>query len=190
MSTVAEPITADELLKIPRGKVRHELIRGRLFTMSPAGSEHGVVISRLSSLLQQYVSSWNLGLVFGAETGFILERNPDTVRAPDIAFVRLDKVPESGIPEGYWPGPPDLAIEVISPSDTVRGVAEKAADWVESGARGVWVVDPRLKSITVYTAAGADRIFATGDTLDGGEVLPGFHCLVADIFRVPGQIER
>ncbi|MGE5194159.1 MAG: Uma2 family endonuclease [Deltaproteobacteria bacterium] len=114
MSTDAEPMTAEELPKMPRGRAPYEPIRGTLITMSPSGSEHGVVTMRLSSRVDQFVSSRNLGLVFGAETGFRLERNPDTVRAPDLAFVAQVNVPPGGIPRGYWPGPPDLAVEVIS----------------------------------------------------------------------------
>jgi Uma2 family endonuclease len=180
-------MTASELLKLPRGKARYELIRGVLITMSPAGSEHGVVISRLTSLLEQFVSARNLGLIFGAETGFLLEHNPDTVRAPDVAFVRHERIPESGIPQGYWPGAPDVAVEVVSPSDPLRDVNEKAAFWIQSGTQGVWIVDPRSKTVTVYSAAGATKTFAPDGTLDGGDALPGFSCAVAEIFRVPGR---
>ncbi len=190
MSTVAERITADELLKMPRGKLRYELIRGRLLTMSPAGSEHGVVTMRLSLIIGQFIAAQNLGVVFGAETGFVLEHDPDTVRAPDIAFLRLNQIPDGGIPQGYWPGAPDLAVEVVSPNDTVRGVEEKAAAWIQFGARGVWIVNPRSKTVTVYDSDRASRVIGGGDVLDGGEILPGFHCLIADIFRFPGRIEH
>jgi Uma2 family endonuclease len=187
MSTVAEPITAAELLQMPRGQARYELIKGRLITMSPAGSEHGVVISRFSSLVEQFITAHNLGLVFGTETGFLLEKSLDTVRAPDIAFVRLERIPETGIPEGYWPGAPDLAVEVNSPSDTARAVAEKAESWIHMGTQSVWVVDPRSKTVTVYDATGAARTYFPGDSLDGGDVLPGFLCAVAEIFRFPSH---
>ena len=187
MSTVAEPMTAEELLKLPRGQARYELIRGRLITMSPSGSEHGVVTIRISSRVDQFVSSRDLGLLFGAETGFRLERNPDTVRAPDLAFIAHANVPPGGIPQGYWPGPPDLAVEVVSPTDTARGVSEKAAAWIRSGAQAVWVVDPDSKTVTVYAADGSVKTIAQGDMLDGGEVLPGFRCAVADIFQMPGS---
>jgi Uma2 family endonuclease len=188
MSTVAEPITADELLRMPRGQFRYELIRGRLITMSPSGSEHGVVSMRLSLILGPFVAARNLGLLFGAETGFKLERNPDTVRAPDVAFISHAKIPPGGIPQGYWTGPPELAVEVVSPSDTAREVSEKAADWIRFGARAVWVVDPDSKTVTVYAADGSVETIAEGGTMEGGELLPGFHCDVSEIFRVPGSI--
>jgi len=183
MSTVAEPITADELLKMSRGEVRRELIRGELSTTSPAGSEHGVVTMKLSSLVEQYVAARSLGLVFGAETGFLLERDPDTVRAPDVAFVRLEQIPASGIPQGYWPGAPDLAVEVVSPNDTVREVDVKVAGWLQAGSLAVWVVSPRWKTVTVFVAGGTITIFAVGETLDGGDALSGFQCPVGEIFR-------
>jgi Uma2 family endonuclease len=183
MSTVAEPITADELLKMPRGGMRRELIRGELSTMSPAGSEHGVLTMRLSSLVEQYVTTRNLGLVFTAETGFLLERNPDTVRAPDITFVRQERIPASGIPQHYWPGAPDLAVEVVSPNDTVREVDDKVAGWLQAGSLSVWVVSPRWKTVTVYVAGGTITTFSVGDMLDGGDALPGFQCPVSEIFR-------
>jgi Uma2 family endonuclease len=186
MSTIAQPLTASELLEIPRGAMRYELIRGALITMSPSGSEHGVVTIRLSMILGQYVASHDSGIVFGAETGFFLERDPDTVRAPDIAFVRRDRIPEGGIPQGYWPGAPDLAVEVVSPNDTERSVKEKALFWIQSGTRCVWVVDPRSKTVTVYDGGGR-KILAAGDTFDGGDLLPGFSCAVAEIFRVSGR---
>ena len=186
MSTVAEPITADELLRLPRGQLRYELIRGKLITMSPSGSEHGVVTNRLSSRLDQFVSPRSLGLLFGAETGFRLERHPDTVRAPDIAFISHAKIPLGGIPKGYWAGPPELAVEVVSPNDTAREVAEKAADWIRFGARAVWVVDPDSQTVAVYAADGSVKTITQGETLDGGDVFPGFRCDVSDIFRVPG----
>jgi Uma2 family endonuclease len=188
MSTVAAPITADNLLQMPRGQCRYELIRGRLIETSPSGSEHGVVTMRLSLMVGQFVASRNLGLVFGAETGFFLERDPDTVRAPDIAFVRAERIPESGIPYGCWRGTPDLAVEVVSPNDTDRAGAQKAADWIQSGTRCVWIVDPMPKTVTVYDTAGTITTLAPEETLDGGEILTGFRCRVSDIFRVSGPV--
>jgi Uma2 family endonuclease len=156
--------------------------------MSLSGSEHGVVTMRLSLILGPFVAARNLGLLFGAETGFELERNPDTVRAPDIAFISHARIPAGRIPQGYWTGPPELAVEVVSPSDTAREVSEKAADWIRFGARAVWVVDPDSKTVTVYAADRSVETIAQGEMLDGGEVLPGFWCDVSEIFRIPGSI--
>jgi Uma2 family endonuclease len=184
MSTVSHSVTADELLKLPRGKMRYELVRGELQSMSPAGSEHGAVTLRLSTLLDRFVTDHGLGLAFGAETGFLIQRDPDTVRAPDLAFVRQDRLPPDGPPQGFWPGAPDLAVEVVSPGDVVREIDEKVAAWIEAGAEMVWVVSPRWKTVTVYRAGGAIETLTAGQTIDGGPILPGFQCPVAEIFRV------
>jgi len=187
MSTLTRVVTADELLQMPRGKVRHELVRGELLTKSPAGSEHGAVIGALFLVVAEFVKRQQLGLVFGAETGFLIQRDPDTVRAPDIAFVRKARIPGSGIPVGFWPGAPDLAIEVVSPGDTVREVDEKVADWLVAGSLAVWVVNPRWKTVTVYAAGGTIETLTPAESLDGGTILPGLRCAVAEIFPVvPG----
>jgi Uma2 family endonuclease len=127
MSTASHTTTADELLKLPRGKVRYELVKGELQSMSPAGSEHGAVTLRLSTLLDQFVTDRGLGLAFGAETGFLIHRDPDTVRAPDLAFVGQERIPPESPPQGFWPGAPDLAVEVVSPGDVVREIDENPA---------------------------------------------------------------
>jgi Uma2 family endonuclease len=184
MSTVARIVTADELLRLPRGKVRYELVRGELLTMSPAGSERGAVIGALFLLVAEHVKRHRLGMVFGAETGFLIEQDPDTVRAPDIAYVRRERIPAGGPPVGYWPGSPDLAVEVVSPSDIIREIDAKVADWLSAGCQAVWVVYPRSKTVTVYIAGGEIRMLAAEQILDGGSVLPGFTCPVSEIFAI------
>jgi Uma2 family endonuclease len=182
MSTTTQLMTADELLKLPRGRFRYRLVKGELITMSPAGSEHGVVIMNLAAPLAHHVKANKLGIVFGAETGFIIEENPDTVLAPDIAFISREHIPESGIPKKYWPGAPDLAVEVLSPGDTTREVEKKVNQWLAAGARLVWTVNPKRKSVTVHRTSDDATTFAETDELDGEKVVPGFRCRVSEIF--------
>lgn len=182
MSSALQQVTAEELIRLPRGRVRHELVKGELLTMSPAGGEHGAIAGILAAVIVEFVKRNRLGVVFGAETGFLLERNPDTVRAPDVAFIHRGRMPSEGLPTGYWPGPPDLAVEILSPGDSIREVDEKTAEWIRAGTQAVWVVSPRSKTVTVYSADGNIATFAANATFDGGAILPGFSCLVADLF--------
>jgi Uma2 family endonuclease len=182
MGTTTQLMTAEELLKLTRGEFRYELVKGELRKMSPAGSEHGAIIVNLTSPLDQYVKANQLGRVFGAETGFKLASDPDTVRALDIAFVRRERIPPTGIPKEYWPGAPDLAIEVLSPRDTVYAVDEKVEEWLAAGARAVWVVNPKRRTVTVYRPQAKAFTLADNEELDGQEVVPGFRCRVAEIF--------
>ena len=182
MSSVSQLMTADELERLPDDGMRHELVRGELRTMPPAGFDHGVRIVKLTVPLARHVEHQGLGLVAGAETGFVLARNPDTVRAPDIAFVRQERIPAGGNPRGFWDGAPDLAVEVVSPSDTFSEVEEKVDDWLAAGTRMVWVVNPRRRTVTVYRSRTAIAILTPNDVLDGQDVVPGFACHVADMF--------
>src|SRR5437667_10129707 len=112
-------MTAEELIELPADDYKYELVEGELIRMPPTGGEHGKLTARLARLLDEYVEAHDLGIVCGAETGFILQRTPDVVRAPDVAFVAKDRIPATGVPETYWPFAPDLAVEVVSPSDRV-----------------------------------------------------------------------
>jgi len=179
MTISATRMTADELLRLDDG-LRHELIRGEPTAMSPSGSLHVIVIARLTRRLVEFVEREGLGLVFGAEGGFLLERDPDTVLAPDVAFVRRERIPSSGIPEGFWIGPPDLAVEVVSPSDSLRAVRRKAGEWLAAGCREVWVVDPARRTAEIHGAGGNSR--ATADELTSPDLLPGFVCRTAGLF--------
>ncbi len=138
---------------------------------------------RLGSLLDQYVTAHRLGLMFAAETGFVLSKNPDTVRAPDIAFVVRERIPPDGLPEGYWELAPDLAVEVVSPNDTAAEVQSKAQMWLKSGVRLVWVVYPDTRSVVAYKSLKEISVLTVGDALSGGDVVPGFECTVAEVFE-------
>ena len=175
-------VTAEELLDMPDDGFEYELVRGELRKMAPAGSRHSVSGIDTATSLNIHVKANNLGRVFGADGGFLLARDPDTVRAPDVAFVRRERVEALGIMSGYWPGPPDLAVEIISPNDRYTEVYEKVDEWLAAGTRMVVVVNPRNRTATVRVAGMNPVILNVGDTLDGGDVVPGWRMPVADIF--------
>lgn len=175
-------LTADDLTKQPDDGSRYELVKGVLQKMPPAGFEHGICAAEIGSKLNMYVKRHKLGYVCGAETGFRIAQNPDTVRAPDAAFVCQTSIERQGIVKGYWEGAPDLAIEVISPGDTYAEVAEKVEAWLTAGCRMVWVINPRRETVEVYRPNADFTILRGTDILDGGDVVEGFQCSVQDIF--------
>ena len=175
-------MTAQELLAYSHEPYRQELIEGRLHEMEPPGAEHGRVAMVIGALLYSHVEPEGLGIVFASEVGFQLASDPDTVRAPDVAFIARERVPATGIPRGYWPGPPDLAVEVVSPSDRHSQVAGKALHWLDAGARPVVVVDPPLRTATVYRSRRDVRILTTDEPLDLTDVVPGWSPLVGEFF--------
>jgi len=181
-ATLTKPMTADELLHMPDDGWRYELVKGELIQTAPTGDEHGQVAMELATALYSHVKKNNLGRVYAAETGFKLESNPDTVRAPDVAFVRREVVEATGTLPGYRPGAPDLVVEVLSLSDRARRVQAKVAQWLESGAQLVWVVSPKLHNVTVYRSRIDVVTLTEKDKLDGGDVIPGFDIKVAEIF--------
>lgn len=181
----ARAMTADELFAMPRDGLRHELVRGELRTMTPSGSRHGGITGRVTMILGRHVEAHALGEVLGAETGFRLAADPDTVRAPDVAFVRRERVPPEGLPERFWPGAPDLAVEVLSPSDTSYEVEEKVDEWLRAGARSVWVLNPRRRTVTVHRPGEQPLTLAEADTLHGGDAVSQFSCLIATLFVSP-----
>src|SRR6266498_2465637 len=166
MSTEVQLMTADELLALPRGEFRYELVNGELKKMSPAGQKHGRITVRLTAPLAKHVRDDQLGQVYAAETGFKLKSNPDTVLAADIAFVGKERLRTLAETESYWPGAPDLAVEVNSPSDTVREVEKKVMQWLGFGVRMVWVVSPKMHTVTVYRSLTDMVVLTERDTLD------------------------
>lgn len=171
--------TAERLLEYP-APGRHELVRGELRSMSAAGHWHGAVVILISARLVTHVEGSGLGRVYGAETGFVLARDPDTVRAPDAAFVERERVVPPGL--GFFPGPPDLAVEVTSPSESFAAVQEKALSWLEHGTREVWVIDPVARSATIYRGRNDIRCLGEDEVLTSDDVVPGFSIAVRQLF--------
>ena len=175
-------LTSDDLARQPNDGSRYELVKGVLRKMPPAGFEHGICASEIGSKLNVHVKTHQLGYVCGAETGFKIAQNPDTVRAPDAAFVCQASIERQGIVKGYWEGAPDLAVEVISPGDTYAEVAEKVEEWLTAGCAMVWVINPRRETVEVYRSNEDFTVLHGTDVLDGGDVVEGFRCQVQDIF--------
>ena len=182
MRTEVQLMTSDELLALPRCEFRYELVNGELKKTSPAGQKHGRITIRLSAPLAKYVRDSQLGEVYAAGTGFKLKSNPDTVRAADISFVQRKKLEISGETESFWSGAPDLAVEVNSPSDIVFEVEKKVMEWLEFGSRMVWVVGSKLHTVTLYRSLTDILVLTEKDTLDGGDVVPGFQIRISEIF--------
>ncbi len=173
-------MTAEELLHTSIPDKRTELVRGVLVVREPPGGRHGSVTMNLALRLGNHVEREGAGQVFAAETGFALARGPDTVRAPDIAFVRRERLPEP-IPVGFPEFAPDLVVEVLSPGDRPGEVLAKVADWLSAGTRLVWVVDPERRLARVYRPDGSETIVTADGSLDGEDGLPGFSCPLASI---------
>lgn len=167
-------MTAEELLRLHLPNKRAELVRGLLVVREPAGYHHGDVAARLLVAIANHVNANGLGRVFAAETGFMLTRNPDTVRAADVAFVSAARLPDPP-PRGFADLAPDLAVEVLSPDDRPGEVLAKVGDWLNAGARAVWVVDPVRVLARVYRADGSESILGATDALRGEDILPGFE---------------
>jgi Uma2 family endonuclease len=178
--TTAGPMTADELLHLELPGKSVELVKGRLVVREPPGMQHGRIVAELAYRLTDYVKAGDLGRVYAAETGFKLARDPDTVRAPDIAFVARERLPAVE-PEGYAELAPDLAVEVLSPSDRPGELLAKVADWLNAGTRLVWVVDPSRRQVRIYRDDGSESLLAEGSEVEGEGVLPGFALQVGQI---------
>jgi Uma2 family endonuclease len=178
MSTTTQLMTAEELMLL-EGPYRHELIKGELLTMPLPKSPHGHVVTNLIILLGLHVKGHNLGTVF-AETGYKLESNPDTVLGPDVSFVSRKRL--ESIPDGYQEWAPDVAVEVRSPSDRRGRVEWKTNLWLSLGAKSVWNVNPKLKTVEVVRAGGERRVFHETDELVD-DTVPGFRVKVSEIFE-------
>jgi Uma2 family endonuclease len=174
--------TADELFAMPDDGVRHELLRGELRELTKPGFEHGRVAATVGALLFIHARQTGTGVTVAAETGCLLARDPDTVRAPDAAFISKKRADEVGQTVKFWPGAPDLAVEVVSPSDTFHEVEDKALEWLAAGAIAVLVIDPAKQTATVYRGKGDARVYDIGEIVDLSDAVPDFSVAVAELF--------
>jgi len=168
-------MTADDLVHVNIPGKQVELVRGRLVVREPPGFQHGTIVARLAAILLAHVDAHALGLVVVGDPGFQLATDPDTVRGPDIAFIRHERVPRP-VPVGFAAFPPDLVIEIRSPSDRPGDILGKVGDWLSAGTPLIWVIDPERRVARVYRQDGTESTVAAEQSLDGEEVVPGFSC--------------
>ena len=175
-------LTADDLLRLYSDGVRGELIRGVLCETMPTGREHGRIVVNLAAELRNFVKPRRLGILTASDSGVWLERDPDTVREPDIAFFASEKSPLDEQVMGYSETPPDLVAEVASPGDSRQELHDKALMWLSYGVGLVWVVHPATRTVDAHRAGGDIVTLTEGDVLDGLDALPGFKCTLRDLF--------
>jgi len=183
--TTRTRLTAEDLWRMGEGEVRRELVDGEVIEMTPAGGIHGDVTGKVYRRLADHVDARGLGKVVVGDVGFVLSlaSDPERVRAPDVAFVSTRKLPEGRLPQGFIPGAPDLAVEVLSPSENPVELQQKVRDYLEGGSRLVWVVAPRARTATVYRPDGSARLIREPESLDGEDVLPGLTIALADLLE-------
>jgi Uma2 family endonuclease len=178
-------LTADEYLRHPLGQEPGELVRGVMHVMTPAGGPHGVVIENLVVALGSHVRAHRLGRSFADNVGFHLDipgETRDTVRSPDVAFVCTERLPPGGVRAGWVRLAPDLAVEVLSPENRPAEIEARVADYLAAGTQLMWIIDPQARTVARRTPTGPLATLTEGDTLDAGNVVPGFTMPVADLF--------
>ena len=176
--------SAEELYSADHGQDRFELVKGVLIVMSPAGSEHGKIASRILIRLGSHVEEQDLGETFAAETGFLIESDPDTVRAPDAAFVSHKKLSETAQTSAYLPLAPDLVVEVVSPNDSSSDVEAKAEQWINAGTQIVLVADPKNETLRIYQSKSEIQVLRSGETFSSGDVCNNWQLDVDDVFKI------
>lgn len=175
-------LSAGEFLLHPAANERTELVRGHIRMMTPASAGHGLVSATVLRLLSTYVWQHRLGVCFAGSTGYTLPNLPNTVRAPDASFVRANRLPPDGVTGGFLQLAPDLAVEVLSPSESDADLSEKLADYRVAGTPLVWVIDPARRTVTIVST-DESIMLGVDDTLIGGDIVPGFACGVAELFE-------
>jgi len=184
MEPAKQLMTVEDLYSMPDDDVRHELQAGVLISEPLPGARHGRVAAELTRILGNHVREHELGIVIGNDSGFVLARRPDTVRGPDVSFVVAERYEAVGDLKGPFPGPPDLAVEVLSPSNSAAAIHAKVADYLAAGTRLVWVADPETRTGSVHGPLLSPRRLTEADVLDGGDVLPGLEIRVGELFEI------
>lgn len=175
-------MTAEDLWLMDDDEHRYDLVRGELIKMAPAGGDHGKIGLGIASRIWNHVYQQKLGNAYNSDTGFILARNPDVLLCPDASYVQTDRVPPKEKHAGFLEVAPDLVVEVVSPSDRMNDVTEKVKLYLDTGTQLVWIVQPPLQTVTVHCPDRTSKTFTAADTLDGGDVLPGFRLSLAELF--------
>ena len=183
-TTKQKLLTAADLMRLYSKGIRGELIMGVLYETMATGGEHGEIAANLTIELGVFVKPRRLGRLATSDSGVLLERNPDTVREPDIAFFSTETLPQDVIVRGYYQVIPDLVVEIASPNDSRREVNAKVQMWLSYGVRLVWAIYPTTRTVESHPQRGAPTLLTADDALDGGEVLPGFTCKLSDIFDI------
>ncbi len=182
MRTETRLLTADDLMRLNGEGVRGELVRGVLHETMATGHRHGKITVKLAAALLDFVEPRGLGTVVASDAGFRLERDPDTVREPDVAFTSVQKIPLASEIDGYAEAVPDLVVEIVSPTQSRGWARDRARMWLRHGVSLVWVVYPDTRTVDVHRPGEAVATCREGDSLDGLDVLPGFACAVSTVF--------
>lgn len=178
------PLTVEDLYRLPDDNQHYELAHGWLVSEPPPGVEHGRIASRVTSLLDAHVREHKAGVVVTCDTGFILHRSPDTVRAPDVAFIRMEKYRALADNQRAMPGAPDIAVEILSPGNRATDVHAKVADYLAAGTLLVWLVDPVAEQVHSYRKLLEPTVLSAADLLTAEELLPGFRVPVKALFEI------
>ena len=176
------PVTGDELLHMP-GRNPCELVAGRIVPMTPTSPAHGRIEVNVAAALKQFLRTRNLGVVMAGEVGVFTRRNPDTVRAPDVLFLSHERDARRTSRQGFLDVAPELTVEILSPTDRPDQMRRKLSEYFAAGVRLAWVIDPTARTVRIHRGVGEPQSLACGETLTGGDVLPGFEMAVDDVFE-------
>lgn len=178
-------LSADDLWRMGEDDIRRELVNGEVIEMVPSGGIHGKLAAKVCKVLTDYVATHRSGEVVVGDVGFVLNLrvDPERVRAPDVAYISAERLPEGGLPQGFIRNAPDLAVEILSSSETSEQIQQKVRDYLEAGVRLVWIVAPEAKTVTVYRADGSARLLRDREFLEGEDVLSGLRIGLPDLFE-------